>query len=140
MKIHPLLLAAAIAAGLSACDTKVSQCNKLIEVVNKHTAPLAQAISKLNEFDETPSVADDFIGIVEAAETDIKALEFKDESVAGFASDYQELMTEAKKLGTGLKEAGDDVAKRNEVVTNADKVVKMEDDIVQKVNTYCQAP
>lgn len=139
MKTLHLFVAAVLGVGLSACDSKISQCNKLIEVVNKHTTPLATSIAKLNEFDEKPEVADEFITIVETAEADIKALELQDESVAGFAKDYEALMTEAKKLGTGLKDAKDDAEKRGEVVKNADKVVKMEDEIVQKVNTYCQA-
>jgi hypothetical protein len=143
MKTPQLFLAAilglGLGLGLSACDTKVSQCNKLIEVVNKHTTPLAQSIAKLNDFDNNPEVADEFIGVVEAAEADIKALDLKDEKVAGFAKDYEGLMVEAKKLGTGLKEAKEDAEKRSQVVENADKVVKMEDEIVEKVNTYCQA-
>jgi hypothetical protein len=139
---HRLLALCTVAPllGLFGCDTKVSQCNKLIEVVNKHTTPLAQSIAKLGEFDDDAKVADEFITVVETADSDIAGLEFKDETVAGFAKDYRDLMGEAKTLGTGLKEAGDDIQKRNDVVSDADKVVKMEDDIVQKVNTYCQAP
>ena len=143
MKTRHRLLAASVAlaiVGICACDTKVSQCNKLIEIVNKHTTPLAQSIGKLNEFDDNPAVADDFITVVDTADAEIEALDFKDESVAAFAKDYRDLMTEARKLGTGLKEAGDDIPKRNDVVSSADAVVKLEDDIVQRVNTYCQAP
>lgn len=134
-----ILLAVSLLAPLG-CETKVSQCNKLIEVVNHHTDKLSGAIENLDKFDEDPSVAKQFVEVVDAADTEIAALELEDETVAGFAKDYRDLMTEAKKLGTGLEEAGTDMNKRNEVVANANSVVAMEDEIVQKVNTYCQAP
>ena len=66
MQTKSLLIPCAVAMFLSvtACDTKVSQCNKLIDVVNKHTQALSTSIEKLADVQENPQVADDFAKVV----------------------------------------------------------------------------
>lgn len=133
-----LLLPLALAG--SGCTSKVSQCNRLIEVINQHTATLATAIEALAKIETEPQVADEFAHVVEEAQTAVGALELEDPKVAEFAGEYQDLLKEAKNLGIALKASTGDAAKREEVIASADKVVSMEDAIVQSVNTYCQAP
>lgn len=132
-----LLLPLALAS--SGCTSKVSQCNRLIEVINQHTASLATAIESLAKIEDEPQVADTFANVVEDAQSAVSQLELRDPQVAQFATDYQALLSEAKNLGVALKAAAGDEAKREEVIASADKVVSMEDKIVQSVNTYCQA-
>lgn len=135
------LLGFAIALGTAGCDTKVNQCNKLIDVVNKHTTTLSTSIEKLADVQNNPTVADEFATTVKSATDDISALQFSDEKVQGFSKDYLELLGQADKVGKAMAEAAksgnvESFTKANE---EADKVVKLEDAIVKNVNEYCQA-
>jgi RNA processing factor Prp31 len=146
MKIQHLsivsLFAFSIGLAASGCDTKVSQCNRLIDTVNKHTQALSDAIGKLGDVDQKPEVAQEFATVVKTADEEISALEFKDEQIAGFAKEYRDLLTEADKVGKTIGDAANakDLEQLDTAMESANKVVKMEDDIVGKVNTYCQAP
>lgn len=141
MQTKSLFLPCAVALLLSTgCDTKVSQCNKLIDVVNKHTQQLSTSIEKLADVQTTPTVADDFAKVVKTANDEISALSFSDEKVKGFANDYIGLLAEADKVGKEMAEAAksSNVDTLNKAVEDADKLVKLEDTIVNNVNGYCQ--
>lgn len=138
MRMLALLLLPLAIAG-SGCTSKVGQCNRLVEVINQHTASLATAIESLAKIEQQPEVADQFAKVVEDAQSAVGALELEDPQVAAFATDYRALLDEAKTLGVSLKAAAGDEAKRDEVIASADRVVAMEDKIVKSVNTYCQA-
>jgi hypothetical protein len=142
MQTKSLLIPCAVAMFLSvtACDTKVSQCNKLIDVVNKHTQALSTSIEKLAEVQNNPAVADEFAKVVKTANDEISGLEFKDEKVAGFAKEYLGLLAEADKVGKSMAEAAktSNVDTLTKAVDEADKLVKLEDTIVNNVNGYCQ--
>lgn len=142
MQTKSLFLPCAVALLLSipGCDTKVSQCNTLIDVVNKHTQQLSTSIEKLADVQNTPTVADDFAKVVKTANDEISALSFSDEKVKGFANDYLGLLTEADKVGKEMAEAAKsaNVDTLNKAIADADKLVKLEDTIVNNVNGYCQ--
>ena len=136
------LLGFAIALGTAGCDTKVKQCNKLVDVVNKHTATLASSIEKLTEVQNNPAVADEFAATVKAARDDISVLQFSDEKVQAFSKDYLDLLDQADTVGKAMSEAAKsgDEASRTKSNEEAAKVVKLEETIVRSVNDYCQAP
>jgi hypothetical protein len=136
------LLGFAIALGTVGCDTKVNQCNKLIDVVNKHTTTLSTSIEKLADVQNNPAVADEFATTVKLATDDISALQFSDEKVMAFSKSYLELLGQADKVGKAMAEAAKsgNVESFNKANEEADKVVKLEDTIVKNVNEYCQAP
>jgi hypothetical protein len=142
MQTKSFLIPSAVAMFLSlaACDTKVSQCNKLIDVVNKHTTTLSSSIEKLADVQNNPTVADDFAKVVKTANDEIAALSFSDEKISGFAKDYQNLLAEADKVGKSMADAAKtaNVDTLNKAVADADKLVKMEETIVNNVNGYCQ--
>jgi len=142
MQTKSLLIPCAVAMFLSvtACDTKVSQCNRLVDAVNKHTQALTTSLEKLGDVQENPQVADDFAKVVKTANDEISALEFKDEKIAGFAKEYLNLLGEADKFGKSMAEAAktsnaDTLTKATE---EGDKLMKLEDTIVNNVNGYCQ--
>lgn len=140
-RLFPALLCPVIVAALlGGCDTKVDQCNKLINVVNKHTTTLSSSIEKLQTVEENPAVADEFAASVKSANDDIAALAFSDEKVAGFAKDYLALLAEADKVGKSMAEATktNSADAREKAMADADKIVKLEDSIVTNVNAYCQ--
>jgi len=127
-----LLLPLALVAGLVACNTKASQCSRLIEAVNHHTEQLAEGIAELAELRTKPEVVGQFEQVVDAAHSEIAVLEFADETVARFAKDYLGLLTEAKALGTALGQAED------QGEAKAKHIADWEDQIVAAVNAYCE--
>jgi hypothetical protein len=142
MQTKSLFIPCAVAMFLSvtACDSKISQCNKLIDAVNKHTQALSTSIEKLADVQTNPAVADDFAKVVKTANDEITALEFKDEKVSGFKKEYLNLLGEADKVGKSMADAAktNNVDTLTKAVAEADGLVKMEDKIVNDVNGYCQ--
>src|SRR5205085_9836454 len=107
MQTKSLFIPCAVALLLSVvgCDSKISQCNRLIDVVNKHTQQLSSSIEKLADVQNNPQVADDFAKVVKTANDEISALQFTDEKIGGFAKDYLGLLTEADRVGKEMAEA-----------------------------------
>ena len=132
--------AAALLLSLAGCDTKVSQCNKLIDVVNNHTTALPATLTKLSDLQNNPQAADEFAKVVKTATDEIGALSFSDEKIAGFAKDYQTLLTDADKIGKAMAEATktSNADTLNKISEDADKLMKSEETIVTNVNGYCQ--
>ncbi len=129
-------IALTCAVVLPGCD-KVQQCNKLINAINAHTPKLTAATEKFGEIEKNPGVVDEYEKTVEAAITDVKALDLSDEKVGAFAKRYEDLLTDAKSIGPTMKEAGSDLTKLQAVVKKADEIRKTEDTLVGEVNTYC---
>ncbi len=140
---RPLLaitLVVGLAHGAVGCDNRVSQCNRLIDPVTRHTGALAASIGKLGEIQNDPSVTDGVIAAIEAAKNDIAALEFDDPKVAEFAKQYLVLLATADSVTRAMAAAakandGDALGRAS---TEADALVALEASIVDGVNAYCQ--
>lgn len=135
--VAPLLLATSL-LGFVGCD-KVSQCNELVNTINAHKPKLSAAVEKLGTIEASPGVADDYQKAVQEAVDAVSALEFKDEKIAGFATEYGTLLETAKGLAPAMKNAKEDPAQLQAAVAEVDKIEKMENTLVSEVNTYCSA-
>ncbi len=135
--VAPFLLVAGL-LGFAGCD-KVSQCNELVNTINAHKPKLSAAVEKLGNIEASPDVADEYQKTVQAAADAVAALEFKDEKIAGFASEYGKLLETAKGLAPAMKNAKADATQLQAAVAEVDKIEKMENTLVSEVNTYCSA-
>lgn len=127
------LLCTAILPG---CD-KVKQCNKLIDTINAHTPKMTAATEKFGEITSNPEVVEEYEGVVQGAIDEVKGLDLSDEKVSGFSKRYEELLTDAKAIGTDMRAAATDPTKLQTVVTKAEEIRKTEETLVKEVNTYC---
>lgn len=127
-------------ASLLGCNAKVAECNRLIDAVKAHTTELSAAIEKLGEIQNNPAVADDFTKSIKSADQDIAALSFTDETIAGFAKQYIELLAEADRVNQSMAAAAksNDREALDRAAGEAEKVVTLEESIVKGVNEYCQ--
>ncbi len=140
-RLFPALISSTLlAATVGGCDTKVDQCNRLINAVNNHAATLADANNKLQKVKENPAAADEFAASIKAANDELAALKFKDEAVAGFANDYLSMLAQADGIGKRVVEAtkSTDANLQKQVMDDAREMAKLEETIVSKVNAYCQ--
>ena len=141
-------IAALMAIALVGCESKVAQCNKLIEVVNQ-----GQEISQNIQGTDAATMeklSTDLSGLSEQ----IQAVEVEDETLIGFRDRfvkiYQDLGGAASKVGGALAALNDikpnpeGVQKAKELQADVeeaskigDQAAKDEDTLVKEVNTYC---
>ena len=141
-------VAALMAIALVGCESKVAQCNKLIEVVNQ-----GQEISQNIQGTDAATMdklATDLTGLSQ----EIQAVELSDETLTGFRDRfvkiYEDLSGAASKVGGALTSLNDiqpnpegvEKAKQlqadvEEASKIGDQAAKDEDTLVKEVNTYC---
>lgn len=141
-------VAIAVAIALVGCESKVAQCNKLIEVVNQ-----GQTISQNIQGTDAATMeklSTDLQGLSEQ----IQAVELEDETLVGFRDRfvkiYQDLGGAAQKVGGALASLNDikpneeGVEKAKQLQTDVeeaskvgDQAAKDEDTLVKEVNNYC---
>lgn len=138
----PTLLLGLLTTGLlgTGCDSKVAQCNRLIDTVNKHSPKLAEAVTKLSSAEQTGPAAEEMSAVIKAADEELAGLKFSDEKIAGFAQQYRDLLGKADQVGKTMASAADasDLDKANQAMKEAVEVEQLETNIVNEVNTYCQ--
>ena len=141
-------VAALMAIALVGCESKVAQCNKLIEVVNQ-----GQQISQNIQGTDAATMdklATDLTGLSQ----EIQAVELSDETLTGFRDRfvkiYEDLSGAASKVGGALTSLNDiqpnpegvEKAKQlqadvEEASKIGDQAAKDEETLVKEVNTYC---
>lgn len=123
-------------SALPGCD-KVSQCNKLIDTLNKETTKMGEAMGKLGDVQSKPEVVGEYETAVQVAIDEVKALEFSDEKIGAFSKRYIELLGTIKGMGAEMKDAAADPTKIEAVQKKMEDVEKTESSLVDEVNTYC---
>jgi hypothetical protein len=131
-----LLLVGAL--GMSGCcGSKIAECNKLIESINKNGAVITKSLDKFSASKKTAADATELGKTLDTVGDEIKGIELKDETLKGAAKDYHDMLD---KLSKAAKDAtSSDVATQKKALEDLDKVTKTEDQIVDKVNSYCGA-
>jgi hypothetical protein len=142
IKQSALLFAASFALILTSCsESKVAQCNKIIEVANK-----AVAISQ--EFGKNPQPEKGGKAFVEVADkldamaTSMGAIEISDDKLKGFQTSFAQMYKVASKGLRGAAVALDkkDTAAMQKEMKAIQEGTSQEGKLVSDTNTYCSAP
>jgi hypothetical protein len=141
MKVHfgllgSLVLVGALAMG-GCCGSKIAECNKLIDSINKNGQVITKSLDKFGASKKTAADAAELGKTLDTVGDEIKGMELKDETLKGAAKDYHDMLD---KLAKAAKDAtSTDIATQKKALEELDKVTKTEDQIVDKVNGYCGA-
>jgi hypothetical protein len=136
-----ILFTASVALILSSCaESKVAQCNKLIDVAN-------QAAKASLEFGENPHPEKGGKAFTEMADkidtltASMSALEMSDEKLKGYQTNFVSMYTAASKGLRGGAVAFDkkDVAAMNKEMAAIQTATGGEAKLVGDINTYCSA-
>ncbi|HSO00615.1 MAG TPA: hypothetical protein VLS89_20125, partial [Candidatus Nanopelagicales bacterium] len=131
------LLALATGCGQS----KISECNALIEVINKGV----QSLEKGQKAGSDPTVAADLKAMADAMEKvagDASQVKLTIPELQKFSTEYQTMSKEVAKAARDMATAAEakDPEKINAAQAAMEKAVKQEDPLVDGINKFCQAP
>lgn len=129
--------AALLTVGLTAatgCDGKISQCNRLIEVINAEQNTIRNA--KTDDANAMKELADKLDGVVKKVE----GVEVKDEKLVKFRGDYIGLISDFAKTARNTAGAMEskDLNKLQEAQKELKKIGPRESNLVNDINSYCQ--
>jgi hypothetical protein len=129
--------------GTAACgQSKVSECNALIEVLNKGAANIDKGTKGIQA---NPMATAEYKGLADAADKvadDASKVELKIPELKKFSTDYQAVMKEFAKTARDTATAVDakDTTKMTTAANAMEKVGKQEETLIADINKYCQAP
>ncbi|MCL6434300.1 MAG: hypothetical protein K6T90_08785 [Leptolyngbyaceae cyanobacterium HOT.MB2.61] len=138
-RVALVAIATAISVLAASCgESKVTQCNKISNVVNK-AAKDAQAASKSNnpdkvgELERAANSLDQYAG-------ELEAVKVKDETLQGLQTRFIKMYRETGKAGKELVEAAR--KKDNRAITSSLKTLneatQQESSLVNEFNQYCR--
>jgi hypothetical protein len=135
-----LLVAGSVALVASAgCGpSKVSECNRLVEVVNTGVASLDQGMKATSD----PTGVADLRSMADAmdkAAADAKKVELSIKELKDFSERYQVMARDVAKSARAMADAVDskDTAKMTAAQSDMEKAVKTEDPLVEGINKFC---
>lgn len=137
-----LLLGAGLLTLASGCgQSKISECNALIEVINKGV----QSLEKGQKAGADPTGVADLKAMAEAMDkvaADAAAVKLTIPELQKFSNDYQGMAKEVAKAARDMAGAAEakEPDKINAAQTSMEKAVKQEDPLVDGINKFCQAP
>jgi hypothetical protein len=137
-----LLLGAGLLTLASGCgQSKISECNALIEVINKGV----QSLEKGQKAGADPTGVADLKAMAESMDkvaADAAAVKLTIPELQKFSSDYQGMAKEVAKAARDMAGAAEakEPDKINAAQTSMEKAVKQEDPLVDGINKFCQAP
>lgn len=125
---------------MAACgESKVAQCNRLIEAANTAVTEV-QAVTtsaSANDPEALNSIADTADGAV----TTMQGLEFADETLQGYQQRFVEMYTATSEASRRIYDAvnAQDNAAAQTALTDLQTATGQETALVNEVNTYCGA-
>ncbi|AKT39751.1 hypothetical protein [Chondromyces crocatus] len=137
-----LLVGAGLLALVTGCgQNKISECNALIEVINKGV----QSLEKGQKANPDPTGAADLKVMADAMEkvaADAAVVKLTLPELQKFSTDYQGMAREVSKAARDMAAAAEakDPDKINVAQAAMEKAVKQEDPLVDGINKFCQAP
>jgi hypothetical protein len=112
---------------------RVSQCNQLIEVINREQAPLLQAAG--SDAEALQKMAD----TLEAVAVQVDAVAIDDATLVAFRDDYvkmaRDLALDSRKTSAAL--ASKDVVAAADAAKSMSSFTERESDLVDAINRYC---
>ena len=129
--------------GTAACgQSKISECNSLIEVLNKGAANIDKGTKAVSA---NPMATAEYKGLADSANKvaeDAAKVELKIPELKKFSTDYQNVMKEFAKTAMDTASAVDakDTTKMTTAANAMEKVGKQEETLISDINKFCQAP
>jgi len=136
------ILGAALLVGATACgQKKVTECNQLIEVINKGV----ESLNKSPKGGADPTGANELKGMADSMDkvaADAAKVELTIPDLKKYSTEYQTMAKDVAKAARDMAAAAEakDLAKINSAQAALDKAVKQEDPLVDSINKFCQAP
>jgi hypothetical protein len=140
--VAALVAFAGLAPLVGGCgQSKISECNALIEVINKGV----QSLEKGPKAGADPSGVGDLKSMADAMDKvagDAAAVKLTIPELQKYSTDYQTMAKEVAKAARDMATAAEakDPDKINAAQANMEKAVKQEDPLVDSINKFCQAP
>ncbi|KYF53860.1 hypothetical protein WMF18_10920 [Sorangium sp. So ce315] len=137
-----LVAALGLVAGAGGCgQNKVSECNALIEVINKGV----QSIEKGTKAGTDQGGSSELKAMADAMDkvaADAAQVKLTTQELQKFSSEYQAMAKDVAKAARDLATAADanDAEKSNAAQAAIEKAIKQEDPLVDNINKFCQAP
>ena len=127
---------------LVACEDRVEQCNRLIGPLNPYTEAMIHGMEGLARVETDPTALDQWLEVIDAADKELGALEFKNEELAGFAQRYQRQLADARKAATTMRDAAKrrDVKALHAAAKQGDAFLEAQATLVEELNAYCTTP
>jgi len=141
MRHHPILTAAIItavslpvASSLIGCDSRIGQCNRLIEVINGEQQHIKDA-AKNTDAAGMKKLADTLDGVAGK----VNSVELKDDKLVGFRNDYKGMVEDLSKVARDSAAAieSQDPNKAQEAKKKMNSFSTRENDLVNSINKYC---
>lgn len=146
MRYQVTIAAVVAAAGLfvsaSGCgQKKLSECNALIDVINKGV----QSLEKGQKAGADQTGIGDLKAMAEAMDkvaADAAAVKLETPELQRYSTDYQGMAKDVAKAAREMAGAVEakDADKSNSAQAAMEKAVKQEDPLVESINKFCQSP
>lgn len=122
---------------------KTKECNAFIEKVNTAIKEIEQnSASKGGDDAQVISAMKKLGDLYDALAKDVGALDLSTPELKAHATNYKEMCTKAastaRQVATAIETKNPEQA--DTAQKEFDKIVKQEDDLVNQINTFCQAP
>jgi hypothetical protein len=119
--------------GLMGCDGRISQCNRVIEVINAEQEPLKDASGS-----DAPALRS-LASLLDNVASKVSSVRVEDDKLIKFRNDYA---TMAKDLANAARETAsallsDDSSKAAEAAKNMSSFGSRESELVDNINQYC---
>ena len=136
------IVGAALLMGVTACgQKKISECNQLIEVINKGV----ESLNKTPKGGSDPTGAADLKSMADSMDKvagDAAKVDLSIPDLKKYSAEYQTMAKEVAKSARDMAAAAEakDLAKITAAQAALDKAVKQEDPLVDSINKFCQGP
>lgn len=147
MRKRSVLVALSVSAALllTGCGKfkKTKECNAFIDKVNASIKEIEQhSASKGGDDAQVISEMKKLGDLYDQLAKDVGALEVSTPELKTHATNYQQMCTKAastaRQVATAIETKNPEQA--DSAQKEFDKIVKQEDDLVNQINTFCQAP
>jgi hypothetical protein len=118
-------------------ESKVSQCNRLIEVANNAVTEVQSVTSAVNPAD--PESLNQIAQTAQTAADNMTAIEVEDETLQGFQTRFIDMYTATSAASTKIYEAlkAQDNATAQTALQELQTATAQEGPLVDEVNAYC---
>ena len=137
-----VLIAVAGAVASTGCrNRKAAECDKFISVINDNGKTIKAASSKMTGTNDDTKTYEEVAGALETSAEQIKGVGPKDEKLAGFAKEYEEMLRGGAQAAREVVKAqgAQDLGALSKAIGEIGKVETTEATLVAKVNGYCAA-